>query len=57
MTEQNSLESRWPEILDIPLVPAVVRLPATVPSERRNVAARITLVRRIFSPRRCLACL
>jgi hypothetical protein len=49
MAQQNALESRWPEILDITLVPAVVRLPATVPTERRNVAARITLLRRILS--------
>jgi hypothetical protein len=47
MAKQYPLESRWPDILDITLVPAVVRLPATVPTERRNLAARATLLRRI----------
>ena len=47
MAKQHPLESRWPDILDITLVPAVVRLPATVPTERRNVAERATLLRRI----------
>jgi hypothetical protein len=47
MAKQDPLEYRWPDILDITLAPAVVRLPATVPTERRNVAARTTLLRRI----------
>jgi hypothetical protein len=47
MAKQDRLESRWAEFLDITLVPAVVRLPATAPTERRNVAARATLLRRI----------
>jgi hypothetical protein len=34
-------------ILDITMIPAVVRLPATVPTERRNVAGRATLLHRI----------
>ena len=48
MAKQDPLESRWPDILDITLVPAVVRLPAMVPTERRNVAERATLLRRIY---------
>jgi len=47
MAKQDPLESRWPDILDIALFPAVVRLPATVPTERRNVAERAILLRRI----------
>ena len=47
MAKQHPLESRWPDILDIALFPAVVRLPATVPTERRNVAARAALLCRI----------
>ena len=47
MVKQDPLERPWPDILDITLVPAVVRLPATVPTERRNVAVRATLLRRI----------
>jgi hypothetical protein len=49
MAKPRALESRWPGVLDIPLVPAVARLPATIPVERRNVAAREALVRRIHS--------
>src|SRR5260221_7772096 len=47
MAKQHPLESRWPDILDITLAPAVVRLPATVPTERSNVTERATLLRRI----------
>src|SRR6266849_5095028 len=47
MAKQDPLESRWLDILDITLAPAVVRLPASVPTERRNVAVRATLLRRI----------
>jgi hypothetical protein len=47
MVKPNPLESGWPDILDITLVPAVVRLPATVSTERRNLAVRATLLRRI----------
>lgn len=49
MAKRQALESRWPNILDITLVPAVARLPATLPVERRNVVAREDLVRRIRS--------
>ena len=48
MAKQQPLKSGWPDILDITLSPAVVRLPATVPTERRNVAERATLLRRIY---------
>jgi hypothetical protein len=47
MTKQRRLESGWPDILDITLLPAVVRPPATVPTERRNVSERAILLRRI----------
>jgi hypothetical protein len=47
MAKQQPLESRRPDILDITLLPAVVRLPAAVPTERRNVAERAALLRRI----------
>jgi DNA-binding IclR family transcriptional regulator len=47
MVKQDRLESRWADVLDITLVPAVVRLPATVPTERRNIAVRASLLRRI----------
>ena len=49
MAKPRAVESRWPGALDIPLVPAVAHLPATLPAERRNVAAREALVRRIHS--------
>jgi Crp-like helix-turn-helix domain len=49
MAKENALESRWPDILNIPLVPAVARLPERPFPERRNVAARTTLLRRIRS--------
>src|SRR6266852_1942035 len=49
MAKQNALESRWPDILDTTLVAAVAGSPATLPTERRNVAARETLLRRIRS--------
>src|ERR1700730_8723157 len=47
MVKQKPLESQWPDILNITMVPAVVRPQATVPIERRNVAVRATLLRRI----------
>ena len=46
---QKPLESRWQAILDITLAPAVARLPASVPVERRDLAARHALVYRIHS--------
>jgi hypothetical protein len=47
MGKEDRVESRWADILDITLVPAVVRLPATVPTDRRNIAVRASLLRRI----------
>ena len=47
MVKQNTIESRWPDSLDITLLPVAVRLPATVPTERRNVAERAILLCRI----------
>jgi hypothetical protein len=47
MTRPNPLDSRWQALFDIRFAPAVARLPATVPGERRDVAARHALVRRI----------
>jgi len=49
MAKENALESRWPDILNIVLVPAVARLPENSFPERRNVASRTTLLRRIRS--------
>jgi DNA-binding IclR family transcriptional regulator len=47
MGKRKPLESRAPAIPDIKLVPAVARLPAAVPAERRDVAARHALLCRI----------
>jgi hypothetical protein len=47
MAKQKPLESRWPAILDITLVPAVARLPSAAPTERRDGDARDALLRRI----------
>ena len=47
MPKENALESRWPDILNINLIPAVARLPENTFPERRNMAARTTLLRRI----------
>jgi hypothetical protein len=49
MVKQTPPESRWQAILDIALAPTVARLPASVPVERRDVAARHALVYRIHS--------
>ena len=49
MAETKPLESRWQAILDITLVPAVARLPAAVPVERRDIASRHALMWRIHS--------
>ena len=49
MAKQRPLESKWQAILDITLVPAVARLPSTVPAERRDEAARHALLCRIHS--------
>jgi hypothetical protein len=47
MTKQNATESRWADILNINLIPAVAQLRPTVQVERRNLAAREMLLRRI----------
>ena len=49
MAKRNPLEPRstWPEVLNIPLAPAVVRQPATVATERRNLVRRAALMHRI----------
>jgi len=47
MTKPRPLESKWPAILDITLVPAVARLPSTVPADRRDMVARDALLSRI----------
>jgi hypothetical protein len=49
MAKRKAVESRWQAILDITLVPAVVRLPPAVVTERRNVLARHALLCRIHS--------
>jgi hypothetical protein len=49
VAQQDAFESRWPDIPDITLIPAVARLPAMFPAERRHVAARDILLRRIRS--------
>ena len=46
MANENAREARR-LFLDIPLVPAVVRLPEAPRVERRDIAARRTLLRRI----------
>ena len=47
MVKRKPLESGWQSILDNALVPAVARLPAEVPAERRDAAARHALLCRI----------
>jgi hypothetical protein len=49
MAKENALEARRLNLLDITLVSAVAHLPEAPPVERRNVAARRTLLRRIRS--------
>ena len=49
MGKRKALDSWWQALLDITLVPAVARLPAAVPTERRDVAARHALLCRILS--------
>ena len=49
MIKRKAVESRWQAILDITLTPAGTHLPAAVPAERRNVAARHALLCRIHS--------
>jgi len=49
MAKLTPLESRRQALFDIRFVPAAARLPAKVAAERRDVAARHALVRRIRS--------
>lgn len=53
MAKNHAVESRGPDLRDIKLQPAYGRLPAppttTLPAERRNVAARCALTRRVRS--------
>ena len=42
-------DARWQALLDIRFVPLAARLPAAAAAERRDVAARDALVRRIHS--------
>ena len=48
MTKQKSVESRWQTVPETTDVPVMARLPAVAPVERRNMAARYALLRRIF---------
>jgi hypothetical protein len=47
MVERKPLQSSWPAVLDITLVPAVARLPSSVFVVRRDLAARQRLLGRI----------
>ncbi len=47
MAKQKPQAFKWQGLLDIALVPAVARLPASVPAERRDMAARQALLSRI----------
>ena len=47
MPKQNATESRWADILNINLIPAVAQLRPAVQVERRNLAAREMILRRI----------
>jgi hypothetical protein len=47
MGKHNALDSRWPDVLNIALAPAVAHIAPTTRTERRNVAARTALVHRI----------
>ncbi len=46
MTKLNAVESPWPEVLNIKLIPVAAHLGTRTP-ERRNIGAREMLVRRI----------
>jgi len=48
MASSSALQRQRRDLLNIRLVPAVAHLPATVPTERRNMAAREALLRRIY---------
>jgi hypothetical protein len=47
MAKRRLLEPKWQAVLDVPLVPAVARLPSQVLVERRDEATRQELVCRI----------
>ena len=49
MVKRQPRESSWQALLDITLVPASAHLPASVRVERRDVAARHALLRRIHN--------
>jgi len=49
MIKRKAVESRWQAMLDIASAPAGAHLPAAVPTERRNLAARHALLCRIHS--------
>jgi hypothetical protein len=49
MVKRKPLQSRWQALLEATLVPDGERLPAAVPAERRNVAARHALLHRVHS--------
>jgi hypothetical protein len=49
MIRRKALESKRQALLDIAFVPAMARLPATVPIERRDVKARHALLCRVHS--------
>ena len=49
MVKKNASGAWWEDVLGITLVPAVARLPPAVFAERRNVAVRRALLRRILA--------
>ena len=49
MIKRKAIESRWQAILEVTSAPVVAHLPAAVPTERRDVAARHALLCRIHS--------
>ena len=49
MARRKPIESKWQAILNITLVPAVARLPAAVPVERRDAPARRALLCRVHN--------
>jgi hypothetical protein len=49
MVKRKPIERRWQASLDITLVPAVVRLPTAVRTERRDVTSRHALLCRIHA--------
>ena len=48
MVTPKPREPQWRTPLDISSIPAIAHLPALVPIERRNVAARYALMRRVY---------